>query len=92
MAENWEGAGGRGDHRTVGPHRAWCSCTGEWCYPHDLCPCCDQARIPEQWRGMNVGDVLEELRSALTGLDAFVRDADEMTYIRLDDVLGLLGD
>jgi hypothetical protein len=28
-----------GDHRTVGPHRAWCFDCGEWCYPHAEMAC-----------------------------------------------------
>jgi hypothetical protein len=28
------------DHRTVGPHRAWCHDCGEWCYPDSPCPGC----------------------------------------------------
>ena len=34
-----------GEHRTVGPHRAWCFDCGEWCYPDgDLA--CKGCRIP----------------------------------------------
>jgi hypothetical protein len=29
-----------GEHRTVGPHRAWCYQCGEWCYPNDGCIRC----------------------------------------------------
>jgi hypothetical protein len=34
-APNFEGHAVRecGEHRTVGPHRAWCHDCGEWCYP-----------------------------------------------------------
>lgn len=34
-AENFEGHEPRecGEHRTVGPHRAWCFECQEWCYP-----------------------------------------------------------
>ena len=39
---NWEGAGGN-EHRTVGPHRAWCYDDHEWCYPDDWCDCCHRA-------------------------------------------------
>lgn len=28
------------EHRTVGPHRAWCLECREWCYPHDGCIRC----------------------------------------------------
>jgi hypothetical protein len=33
-----------GEHRTVGPHRAWCFRCTEWCYPDDGCIRC---RHPE---------------------------------------------
>lgn len=26
-----------GEHRTVGPHRAWCHGCHEWCYPDNIC-------------------------------------------------------
>jgi hypothetical protein len=29
-----------GQHRTVGPHRAWCFDCLEWCYPADGCRGC----------------------------------------------------
>lgn len=34
-APDWEGFPERecGEHRTVGPHRAWCYDCHEWCYP-----------------------------------------------------------
>lgn len=41
----WEGLrDSTGQHRTVGPHRAWCLDCGEWCYPAPelRCRCCDQ--------------------------------------------------
>lgn len=34
-----------GEHRTVGPHRAWCHDCGEWCYP-DAEMACKGCRIP----------------------------------------------
>jgi hypothetical protein len=34
-----------GEHRTVGPHRAWCFDCGEWCYP-DEDMACKGCRIP----------------------------------------------
>lgn len=30
-----------GEHRTVGPHRAWCYNDTEWCYPHAPCRGCE---------------------------------------------------
>ncbi len=40
---NWEGRDERecGDHRTVGPHRAWCFDDHEWCYPDVPCRGCE---------------------------------------------------
>lgn len=29
-----------GEHRTVGPHRAWCFDCQEWCYPSEPCVRC----------------------------------------------------
>lgn len=29
------------DHRTVGPHRAWCYACTEWCYPEVPCKGCE---------------------------------------------------
>jgi hypothetical protein len=34
-----------GEHRTVGPHRAWCHDCSEWCYP-DGEMACKGCRIP----------------------------------------------
>lgn len=30
-----------GEHRTVGPHRAWCFACAEWCYPDAPCRRCE---------------------------------------------------
>jgi len=60
---NWEGAGGFGEHHTVGAHRARCFQCSEWCAEGSLCECCDQVAIPDRWRGLNVGDVLTELKA-----------------------------
>ncbi len=30
-----------GEHRTVGPHRAWCFDCSEWCYPSTPCVRCE---------------------------------------------------
>lgn len=40
---NFEGYPNRecGDHRTVGPHRAWCFPCHEWCYPDVPCEGCE---------------------------------------------------
>lgn len=44
---NFEGHQPRecGEHRTVGPHRAWCYDCSMWCYPH-LEMACHRCRIP----------------------------------------------
>jgi hypothetical protein len=34
-----------GEHRTVGPHRAWCFDCREWCYPDEEMAC-KGCRIP----------------------------------------------
>jgi hypothetical protein len=34
-----------GEHRTVGPHRAWCFDCREWCYPLDGCTGCKAAAL-----------------------------------------------
>jgi len=58
MAENWEGVeAATAEHRTVGPHRAWCLDENEWCYPSDegMCDCCAfvagyvLVRVPRQF-------------------------------------------
>lgn len=56
---NFDGFTGRGcgDHRTVGPHRAWCFDCGEWCSPDMPCEGCEAVaqvqqlseRAEQQW-------------------------------------------
>jgi hypothetical protein len=52
MAEpaNFEGHEPRncGEHRTVGPHRAWCYDCSEWCYPGPIneAGACNGCRVP----------------------------------------------
>lgn len=43
---NFEGHDSRycGEHRTVGPHRAWCYDCSEWCYPHEGCARCREPK------------------------------------------------
>lgn len=45
-AEYFEGHKPRrcGEHRTVGPHRAWCDDCSEWCYPSSGCAGCGPTR------------------------------------------------
>lgn len=60
---NFEGHENRecGEHRTVGPHRAWCHDCSMWCYPHDPCfRCKPSAALPD--------DTTEDLRERLTSL------------------------
>lgn len=47
---NFEGFTGRGcgDHRTVGPHRAWCFDCGEWCSPDMPCKGCEAVAQVQQ--------------------------------------------
>jgi hypothetical protein len=49
---NFEGHTPRecGEHRTVGPHRAWCYDCGEWCYPDPEMACarCELAALRVQ--------------------------------------------
>ena len=48
-APNFEGIpGGTCEHRTVGPHRAWCHDCREWCYPSDPCVRC-KPFVPVDW-------------------------------------------
>ena len=44
---NFEGHQPRecGEHRTVGPHRAWCHDCQEWCYPDGPCVRCEILRL-----------------------------------------------
>lgn len=46
--DNFEGHQPRecGEHRTVGPHRAWCYDCSEWCYSYDRDAGCKGCRIP----------------------------------------------
>jgi hypothetical protein len=48
-----------GEHRTVGPHRAWCFDCSEWCYP--AAPCARCHGVHEALRILAVGlGVVEE--------------------------------
>jgi hypothetical protein len=48
--KNWEGVKGAAEHRTVGPHRAWCHDDQEWCYPGEKCDCCmDTLGYEKRW-------------------------------------------
>ena len=55
-AQNFVGVEGAAEHRTVGPHRAWCHQDAEWCYPDDLCDCCHYALGHEKvWKTRRSG-------------------------------------
>lgn len=58
---DFEGHPGRtcGEHRTVGPHRAWCFDCSEWCYPGQPCVRCDLPPTREQ-----VWNVISRVRDA----------------------------
>lgn len=72
---NWEGSPGTlHEHRTVGPHRAWCYADSAWCYPDDLCQGCDQVRLPEYLRGLNVGDAIADERERIAQAIETARD------------------
>lgn len=70
-APNWVGAGGRGEHRTVGSHRAWCYLCSEWCwsYKEGCCQCCDDEHVPPRWRGENVGSVVADIRRQVEAME-----------------------
>lgn len=94
---DWEGLPDTTEHRTVGPHRAWCYQDAEWCYPDALCWCCDQIRVPKQWRDEKIGDILAELRQRIEALPVLQVDVERIPHeaprwrdaVLLDDVLGL---
>lgn len=45
-APNFEGHPGSDcEHRTVGPHRAWCFHCNEWCSPNGPCVRCERIRF-----------------------------------------------
>lgn len=47
---NYQGCVSGAEHRSVGPHRAWCHQCGEWCYPDFACGCCDPRIEPSDLR------------------------------------------
>lgn len=49
------------EHRTVGPHRAWCFDCGEWCYPSSPCIRCEAPKLRKEAPAVPVG----QLRSAI---------------------------
>lgn len=50
MTDDFEGHAGRecGEHRTVGPVRAWCFECGEWCYPRSPCVRCERGWVRQR--------------------------------------------
>lgn len=67
---NFEGFKERdcGDHRTVGPHRAWCYDCSAWCYP-DL-PC----------NGCLVIQLERKLQNLIEQFNGFANDAIRQRY------------
>lgn len=60
-----------GEHRTVGPHRAWCHDCGEWCYP-DPGMACGGCRTPvPEGHGPRYSFTRDQLTEALTRLEAY---------------------
>jgi hypothetical protein len=57
------------DHRTVGPHRAWCFDCSEWCYP-DEDMACKGCRIP----------MLQAKLDANPAYQAALRDAESDSF------------
>jgi len=58
-----------GEHRTVGPHRAWCHDCGEWCYP-DAEMACKGCRMPMlEGRGPRYFFTRPQLIDVLTRLE-----------------------
>lgn len=59
---NFEGHEQRecGEHRTVGPHRAWCFDCNEWCYPEAGCKGCELPVLRE---------TAERLQQAVNGCE-----------------------
>ncbi len=70
-APNFEGRTGRtcGEHRTVGPHRAWCFDCSEWCYPDEPCHGCDpriytQAQLDEAFAAGRAAQLADDIALA----------------------------
>jgi len=45
-----------GEHRTVGPHRAWCFDCREWCYPDIPCARCELPKLRAAVSSTPTGD------------------------------------
>ena len=93
---NFEGHQGRdcGEHRTVGPHRAWCLDCTAWCYPQEGCPGCQVPQLLARISSLEVER--EELRKVVPGLLEIARLAMPGTYFATDSrivaALAALGD
>lgn len=59
-----------GEHRTVGPHRAWCFACGTWCYPDAPCPGCEAPRLRAE---------VEQLRGVAAAAGALLAHLDDAT-------------
>lgn len=66
MTHNFEGHSGRecGDHRTVGPHRAWCFDCHERCCPDSPCKGCELPVL-----GARITELVEAARVVVAALD-----------------------
>lgn len=50
--DHFLGFEGGPEHRTVGPHRAWCYDASEWCSPEAPCVACDRPVDNEDLRNI----------------------------------------
>lgn len=88
-APNFEGvAGSSCEHRTVGPHRAWCHTCGEWCYPSDPCVRC-KAVAPVDWPARLKHAAEAAKRQGFDALAAHLAEAAE--YLRLPGRVEAIG-
>lgn len=61
---NFHGHYDQCEHRTVGPHRAWCYDCREWCYPHSPCVrCVDALESPAEIERLH--EKIESIKKAL---------------------------
>ena len=90
-ATNFEGLPGTTcDHRTVGPHRAWCHDCREWCYPSDPCLRCT-ATAPVDWPARFRAAEKEARAKGLHGTADRLEDLASILSARDPDVVGAIG-
>lgn len=71
MSPDFEGHEPRdcGEHRTVGPHRAWCYECIEWCYPR-LDAACTRCELPTLRERLAQSEAaIARVRVAIVGVD-----------------------